>query len=164
MYDITARIAMATKRCGQLSHIFNSNSIGPRLKLRLYIVAVCSLLTYGCESWALTEKVMRKINGANSRMLARVTGNDVRQEARACTTSYDVIKHIRVMRLKLLQQILCGDQSRMVFKAVEMQSNLNMEGSILMDAPNHVNLQELVSMTKDKSFWREHIVHANLRV
>ena len=52
----------------------------------------------------------------------------------------------------------------MVFKAVEMQSNLNMEGSILMDAPNHVNLQELVSMAKDKSFWREHIVHANLRV
>ena len=150
MYDITDRIVMVTKRCGQLSHIFNSNSIGPRLKLRLYIVAVCSLLTYGCESWALTEKVMRKINGANSRMLARVTGNNVRQEARACTTSYDIIKHIRAMRLKWLQQILCGDPNRMVFKAVEMQSHLNTEGSILMDAPYHTNMQELVSLAKDK--------------
>ena len=75
LYDITARIAMANKRCGQLSHIFSSSCIGPRLKLRLYIVAVCSLLTYGCESWALTDKVMRKINGANRRMLARVTAH-----------------------------------------------------------------------------------------
>ena len=85
---------MTNKSCGQLAHIFSADCIGPRLKLRLYIVAVCSLLTYGCESWALTDKVIHKINGANSRMLARVTGNSVRQEARAYTTSYDIIKHM----------------------------------------------------------------------
>ena len=92
---------------------------------------------------------MRKINGANSRMLAPVTGNSVRQEARACTTSYDIIKHIRVMSLRWLQQILCGDPNRMVFKAVEMQPRMNMEGTggILMDAPNHANMQELVALT-----------------
>ena len=97
-------------------------------------------------------------------MLARVTGNSVRQEARAYTTSYDIIKHIRAMRLRWLQQILCGDPNRMVFKAVEMQAHMNNEGSILMDAPHHANLQELVALANDKAFWREHIVQANLRI
>ena len=55
LYDITVRIAMTNKCCGQLSHIFRANCIGPHLKLRLYIVDVCSLLTYGCESWVLTD-------------------------------------------------------------------------------------------------------------
>ena len=107
---------------------------------------------------------MRKINGVNSRMLARVTGNSVRQEARACTTSYDIIKHIHTMRLRWLQQILCGDPNRMVFKAVEMQASMNMEGSILMDPPQHANMQDLVALAKDKVYWREHVVHANLRI
>ena len=48
------------------------------------------------------------------------------------------------------------------FKAVEMQAHLNTKGNILMDAPNHVNIQELVSMTQDTTFWREYIVQANL--
>ena len=40
---------LTMKRCDQLKHIFDSPEIEPRLKIRLYTVAVCSLLTYGCE-------------------------------------------------------------------------------------------------------------------
>ena len=101
-----------------------------------------------------------QINSANSRILARVTDNDARQrqEARACTTNYDFIKHFRVMRLKWLQQILCGDPSRMVVKTVDNKSYvgtrvgwvsrlwrcnqiLNMEGSILLDTSKHANMR-----------------------
>ena len=52
----------------------------------------------------------------------------------------------------------------MVFKAVEMQARMNMKGGILMDAPNHANMQELVALEKDKAFWKEHTVQANLRI
>ena len=93
-FDISARVAMAMHRCGQLRHVFDSPFMGTRLKLRLYIVVVCSLMTYGCEAWTLSEKVMRKLNGANSQMLSRITGQTVRQEARSCTTSHDIVKHI----------------------------------------------------------------------
>ena len=96
-FDINSRIAMTTKRCGQLRHIFDSPNIGPRHKLHLYTVAVCSLMTYGCESWTLTDKVIRRLNGANSQMLSRITGNSVQVEARRATTSHDIIKHIKTI-------------------------------------------------------------------
>ena len=104
--DTKARIAMAMTRSGQLSHLFDSPELGKRLKLRLYKVAVCSLLMYGCESWVLTNKVLRQLNGANSSMLARITGQSVREEARRATTSFDLVRQIRVMRLKWLGYIL----------------------------------------------------------
>ena len=99
-YDIRVRIGKAMSHCGKLGHLFDSPALGPWLKVRLYTAAVVSLLTYGCESWFLTEEVMRKLNVCNSQMLSRITGNDVRTEARSTTSSFDVVKHIRVRRLR----------------------------------------------------------------
>lgn len=69
---------------------------------------------------------MHEINGVNSRMIPH---SDVRKETHDCTTSYDI------------------DPNRMVFKVVEIKSRVNMEGGILIDVPNHVNMQELVFLT-----------------
>ena len=44
-YDLRRRIGLAMSRCGALRHIFDS-SIPMQLKLKLYKVAVTSLLTY----------------------------------------------------------------------------------------------------------------------
>ena len=106
--DIKVRIVMSMTRCGQLGHLLGDPNLGPNLKLRLYKVAVCSLLTYGCESWSLSDKVLRQINGVNSSMLAlaRFTEQTQRQEARRATTSYDLVSHIRFMRLKWLGFIM----------------------------------------------------------
>ena len=155
--DIKARIAMAMTRSGQLSHIFDSPEIGKRLKLRLYKVAICSLLMYGCESWVLTGKVLRQLNGANSSMLARITGQSIREEARRATTSFDLVRQIRVMRLKWLGYILQQDEARLIFQAIEVQYDFYQTGSILMDAPRHKDLQDLIVKAKDTAFWKEHI-------
>ena len=42
-----------------------AQEIGPWLKIRLYRASVCSLLTYGCESWTPADRVMRKLNNIN---------------------------------------------------------------------------------------------------
>ena len=81
-YDVDSRIAMAMARCGRLRPIFDSEIITQKLKLRLYEAAVCSLMTYGCETWLIDEKTRKRINGANSVMLARITGNPIPYEAR----------------------------------------------------------------------------------
>ncbi len=39
-------------------------------------------LQYGCESWKMTEKVKRKLNGAASKMLATITSRTIQEEAR----------------------------------------------------------------------------------
>ena len=56
---------------------------------RLYTVTVCSLMTYGCGSWTLTDKVNHMLNGDNSQMLS----HNLQVEARRVTTSHDIIKH-----------------------------------------------------------------------
>ena len=99
-YDIKARLARAKTRCGQLHNIFDSAHLSLKLKIRLYVTAVCSLITYGCETWDLTEKVMRQINGANSIMLVRITVKHFREEANALTTSFDLVLSIRRRRMK----------------------------------------------------------------
>ena len=89
-HDLKRRIAMAMSRCSRLSSIFDSKYISLHLKLRLYQVAVCSILTYGCETWDLCPKTIRRLNGVNSSMLARITNKSIQQESRATTTSLNL--------------------------------------------------------------------------
>ena len=74
--------------CGQLRHIFDYHNLALNIKLRLYQAAVCSILTYGCETWWLTPQVRRQLNGANNKILSRFTGKSIPQEARSNTCSY----------------------------------------------------------------------------
>ena len=85
--DIQVRIAMAQKRWSSLRHIFGSPHLPIKIKIRLYSASVCSLLSFGCETWKFTDKTMRRLNGVNSRMLASFTSKIIQQEARPSTTS-----------------------------------------------------------------------------
>ena len=153
-YDIKSRIAMAFNRCGELRHMFDSPVLSNRLKLRLYIAAVVSVLTYGCESWFLNPKVMAKLNGANSKMLARIMGTCVRDEARSSTAHFDLVKEVRARRLKWAGGILRMDEHRLLHKAIEAQLAMNVQGGLLMDAPTGMTLNELKELAKDKTLWK----------
>ena len=154
LYDIRMRVGKVMSRCGKLGHLFDSPDLGPRLKIRLYKAAVVSLLTYGCESWNLSQEVLRKFNGCNSQMLARITGRSVREEARSTTASFDLVKTVRVRRLRWLGQILRGDQSRLLFRAVAHQFQNRSTGDLFMDAPPHKNLDDLITLAADTTFWK----------
>ena len=155
--DIEARIAQAFNRCGKLRHIFGSPDLSITTKMRLYVAACCSLLIFGCETWTLTTPTIRRINGANSRMLARITGRPItiRDEARPLTTSWDVVKQIRRQRLKWLGHILRKGPSTLVFQALTTQSQMGRGGSLLMDAPKHYSLQHLQEQAQDRAAWQE---------
>ena len=151
--DVKTRIAQAFARCGKLRRVLDAQQLPVGLKLRLYKAAVCSILTYGCETWRLTPSVMRKINGANSKMLARFTGKTIPQEARATSSSFNLVKHIRVRRLKWLGHILRAGPDRLIYQAVEEQRRLGLPGNLLMDAPPHNSLTELAIQAKDRASW-----------
>ena len=80
-----------TTRCDKLRNILDSEEIYLPLKIKLYETAVCSLLTYGCETWNFDKDTIRTLNGANSIMLARFTRKSIPQEARPATTSFNLI-------------------------------------------------------------------------
>ena len=158
-FDIDSRIAMAMARCGRLRSIFDSDFITLNLKLRLYEAAVCSLLTYGCETWVIDEKTRKRINGANSVMLARITGKSIPQEARPATSSLDLIRRIRMRRHRWLGHILRLGPSSIVYQAIMIQDKMQLEGNLLMDAPPYTNIEDLACQAKDRARWRE-LTHA----
>lgn len=134
-FDVDSRIAMAMTRCGRLRPIFDSDAITLDLKLRLYEAAVCSLLTYGCETWDINEKTRKRINGANSVMLARITGKSIPQEARPQSTSLNLVRRIRMRRHRWLGHILRLGPDSITYQVLKVQHQLNAEGNLLMDAP-----------------------------
>lgn len=152
-YDIDKRIAMAMSRCGRLRSIFDSQEIGPWLKIRLYKASVCSLLTYGCESWVMTDRVMRKLNNANSLLLSSITGRTVQEEARSTTASFDLVRHIRVRRFRWLGEILRMHPDRLLFKSIIYQYENANSGSLTMDVPQHNDLTHLIELARDKTYW-----------
>ena len=125
-------------------------------RVKLYGVAVGSLFTYGCEGWALTAKILRRLNGANSKLLSHFTGKQIREEARPATTSYNLTLEIRKCRLCWLGHILRMPTQRLVRNAVIEQLNDGKDGNILMDAPTGAGMRELMEMAfeNNKRTWR----------
>ena len=156
-FDVKARIAMAMRRCGRLGHMFDSEHLSERIKLRLYVADVLSLLTYGCETWLLDKDCMRTLNGANSQMLARVTGKSAKSQANSTTAVYDLVKNIRKRRLRWLGDILRGDETRLLFEAMRVQFNEHkdgIQGTLFMDAPASDNIEELTLLAQEKIHWK----------
>ena len=116
-------------------------------------------MTYGCETWDINEKTRKRINGANSAMLARITGNSIPHEARPATTSLDLVRRIRMRRHRWVGHILRLGPSSIVYQALKVQSQMKMEGNLLMDAPPHANFEDLAYQAKDRARWRE-LTHA----
>ena len=82
---VEARMVLAKARFGKMYNIWDSSVLDLDTKLQLYESAVVSVLVYGCEGWWLTDKLLRSVNGWNSRCLSRVTGRTYREEAVAPT-------------------------------------------------------------------------------
>ena len=55
----------------KLTKIWKS-SLSRRLKLRLFAAPVESVLLYGCESWTVTPKMEKELDGRYTRMLRTV--------------------------------------------------------------------------------------------
>ena len=46
---------MTRQRYGKMRHVWKSNRLHPRLKMRLYVAGVCSVMVYGLETCVDTE-------------------------------------------------------------------------------------------------------------
>ena len=152
--DIKRRVAIAMERMGALRNVFDSN-IHPDLKLKIYKTAICSLLTYGCEAWTLSEKTLAMINGANARCLSRFTGQDAHAEASARTRTFDLVGAIRKRRFVYLGHILRMKGERLVKHAVERQFAHQQPGNMFHDIPSHYTLPQICQMAANRKLWKK---------
>ena len=84
----------------------------------------------------LTKKVQQMLNGANSKMVSRITNKTVHEEASAETRTIDIVSQVRAVRMRWLGHILRMDPERMAHKAVKHMHSQRQDGDILMDAPD----------------------------
>ena len=151
--DIKRRIAMAVARAGKLRHIWAAEELTLELKLRLYKAACCSILTYGSEAWILNEKACKLINGANASMLSHITNRSRHEEAKAVTTTFNLVQWIRARRLKWVNHILRMAENRLVHKALLYIYNNPQSGDLLMDTQADT-WNALKKQARNRDAWR----------
>ena len=66
--DFDTRKAQAWKACNSMMKIWKS-SLPRNLKVKLFTTAVESVLVYGAETWTLTTKLRKKLDGCYTRLL-----------------------------------------------------------------------------------------------
>ena len=89
--DVRILIAMTQQRLGKMHHIWKNGSLHLNLRLRLYKSSVCSIMTYGSETWRLTAEVQRDLNGANIKMMSVITGKTQHDETSKTTRTFDLV-------------------------------------------------------------------------
>ncbi|KXJ06531.1 hypothetical protein AC249_AIPGENE24955 [Exaiptasia diaphana] len=68
--DVNIRKALAWKALNDMTNIWKS-TMNPVLKKRFFVATVESILLYGCESWSMTESMVKSLSGAYTRMLRK---------------------------------------------------------------------------------------------
>ena len=66
--DFELRKAHAWSACHKLKKIWSSN-LSKKLKIRLFITIVESILLYGSETWTISKSFEKKLNGCYTKML-----------------------------------------------------------------------------------------------
>ena len=157
MADVEYRINIAQSVFGSLSNIWTDHRLSSQMKIRLYQAAVCSTLTHACEAWTMTDEVSRKVNGLHSRCLHIITGDHYRDTA--LNPTFDLLSAIRKRCLRFLGHILWLDPDRLLKQtlfAYIHNVNSRPAGSLLHGC-EHIPMDELVDMARDRSVWRQFV-------
>ena len=100
------------------------------------------------------------LNGANSRMLSRITKRTVHEEASSATRTFDVIASIRARRHQWVGHILRLAPDRMIYMALKHMHTHRSEGDLLMDTPPELTWDELVQLASGdvgRDRWRQRV-------
>ena len=70
--EISVRIGKATGAFNQLNNVWKNRNISIKNKVRIYIAAVITILTYGCEVWNTTQIQTRRLETFHQYCLRRI--------------------------------------------------------------------------------------------
>ena len=113
----------------------------------------------------MDDKACAILNGANSSMMARITGKSVKEEASRATRTFDIVRWIRARRLQWVGHIIRqeltrrqdnpGDQPRLIYKAIVHMYQHREQGDLLHDIPAHDNWDGLCEQASNRKRWRQ---------
>ena len=158
-HAMAVRMGIASTRFSECKKVWKSKVISQRDKMRLFDGGVVSMLVYGCEIWMLDESTQASLRGWCARRMAKITGKSIREEC--IDPTYPLIAKARAKRLRWLGHILRSHEDYLVRRVLVAQCEQCIEagepypvGSIMMDAPAHSTMQELIDTAENRKGWR----------
>ena len=149
-FDVSRRTAIARTTFNRLGWLWRSKKVEDDTKLSLFESLVLSQVQWGSEGWLLTEAVQAKLNGWCSRCVAIMFDVPPQKEASPRTQRMCLPGIIQYRRMVWLGHLMREDAGSLTRRAVlrfaelMLRGVVSVEGSILMDAPAHNSVAQLV--------------------
>ena len=104
---------------------------------------------------------VRRLNGANNRMMTHITGHMIHTEVRFTTITFNLTLHLRRRRFPWLGKILRDDPSHLIFQMLCEQKQLDISVDLFMDSPSHFSLEELQLLSRNELQWKRKVGFIN---
>ena len=119
--DIQRRINQANGAFATMKRVLCNEDIPAKLRVRLYDATVINILLWGCESWALTAELRRKLEVCHHRFLRKmvnITIYDVKdnhisnEQVREELTCYKIHQSLELRRARWLEKLARMNDNR----------------------------------------------------
>ena len=166
--DVSIRKALAWKALNSMGNIWKS-SMRRELKIKFFIATIESILLYGCETWTLTVKQEKSLNGTYTRMLRKA--QNVHWTSH--TTNAELYGNLPLISDKIASRRLrlAGHCYRhpelsahhlVLWEPTHGQKNRGGQKSTYLDTlkrdTDTTSAGELASLMADRTMWRGHVV------
>ena len=177
--DINSRISLTWTAFGKLKTLLTARNLNISLKIRLFNAACISILLYGCESWVLKEKQMKKLDvfvRSCYRIMLNIKQADSRitneELYRMADGQVPVSETIRVRQLQFTGHCLRmgeDEPSNIYCLFASNNSSSRKQGAptrryidkistyLGSDRQIKYSAEEITKYAKDKSFWKKHV-------
>ena len=149
------RSDVAWGRFNNMRTTLTSTKLSIKLRVRLFAAAIVPTLIYGCEAWFFTKKIVRKLNGYNSKMLSIITKKTIHEEAREPT--YDTVDQVYHRRWNYLGHVLRQDEIHAVRRyLLELSPTESpfIPGSLFADT-NFRYVENMIQVAMDRNLWKK---------
>ena len=165
--DMSVRKALAWQACHKLTKVWKS-SLSRNIKIRLFVATVETVLLYGSNTWSLTEKLTKQLDGTYTKMLRMVRNISWKSH----TTNKELYGHLPKVSIKIAERRL-GLAGHCVRHPEEIASNLVLwnpthgranTGGQTIDFVDQLyrdtdltSTKELRNAMEDRDVWRRYI-------
>ena len=123
-------------------------------RIKLYRSIVVETMVYGSSAWMFTDKMRRKVNGVNSKMLSQITKRTIHVEAKE--PRFNTIEHVLARRWEYLGHILRLDDHRALKRyVVDLSPGFPYQDGSLFSDTNFQDVGEMLDAASDRNRWKE---------
>lgn len=163
--DFKIRKALAWSACNRLHKIWSSDFLDSELKVKIFKTTIEPILLYGSETWSLTRKLEKQLDGTYTRLLRRVKNLSWRDHPTK-DTIYGSLKPVS-LTLKAKRVQFAGHclraTSEVISSLVLWKPRLAKQRSRKFTFPDAVcrdtglNFCDLENAMRDRDLWRQRV-------